>query len=457
MAALAAVLLLCAALTACSGGAGDRPEKDVTPSPTEEPTPAVSVTDAPAPDVYLSEQVSTLTQGSVTIRVTTHLNVDGEVTDSVTEQKDENASDSVWTVTERRSFTSENGVTQTVTEMYSSGKLQSRQTERTEDNGQCTVTYDYYSDDRMTEQNVDEIDADGRLTRTKTMRFDGAGLLIYLREVRYAEDAYAVPLYEEISKSDAVTQIRECAENRRLEATETQPALYLVSDSALKRMLLVIGSFRTEITVSKADDTSDEAGKRTICTLAEMYDGCDSVALYYSEDGKNDLVRAGLGTGGKYNTLVWDCRIREHRRTETDQNGSFRRIDVRGDGTEVVRYERVCDSERRTVSEKSYDSLGNITSSRRVERSDDGHRETVYELVMSENGRSVTRVKCTEYNDNGLPGSVESYTQDGDAKYGVSQWEYSYDERGSLASGVYTSAAGTSVKTTYRNTYSPRG
>lgn len=455
-----AALTLCMLLTACNGGGeSDRPGRDVSPTPTQVTTPTNSPTPTPDPNMYLSERVVLSARDGMTIRETQHLNEEGLMTDSVTEQKPGNGADDAWEVIERAEYSyTEYGARRSEKKLYSAGALVSIQTEYWEEDGSHVTSYEYYSGGVRTKMDTDRYDGSSELIETSTALYDEKGSATYAHFTEYANDKYATPRHEE-TMEDGRSVVRECAENRRLEATETQPALAIVTETSADgaNLLLVIGSFQTELIedVSQAYvDTAD--GSQILYDLAEAYDGCDRILLQFATVGAADLIRAELGVDGRYDKIVWERHLVTQNRVSTDGHGSYRLVDVYEDGTEIIRYELTMDDNYRKLREETYDSDGKVTRSVRCEYSDDGRTQASYELIRRDDGSEVTLVKRTERGEDGRTALTEQYTQEGDRIIGKKQWEYSYDERGNIVESKLTAEDGTVSVTTYENTYSKK-
>lgn len=456
---LAGAIALCMALTACDGGGQEREGRNVTV--TQEPTASVPTATPTPANVYMYERTATMRSANSVIWVTTHFTEDGDWTDSVTETSTmgDLENPSRYEVTERKTKSGEFTVT-IVTERYEAGAIRTILRETTQEDGATQSVYEYYTYGMLTERDTDYTDGEGRCTMTRIERFGEDGKRTFMREVQYRDDAFAVPLTEITTDAEGKTTTRTCAEGRYIEATETRPALAVVSESSAdgNRLLLVIGSFETELNESTENNVIDTAVPLTVYDLKEPYDGYSKLVLYYSEDGKNDLTRAEIGTAEKYDQIVWERHPVTQKRVETDSYGSYKIIDVHEDGTEIVRFERKYKEGYVLKSETTYDSKGKVTDSIVCEDSADGRVSTSRELVTKANGTEVTFVKQTERLENGQPGIVKTYTQEGDRIVGLKTMEYTYNERGEVAKCVCTSEDGNEESVTeYTYVYKERG
>lgn len=457
---LVAAILVCLALTACQSGEQERPGRNTTATPGQDATVTPIATVTPS-NVYVYERTATTrTASGIVSRVTVHFTEEGSWTDSVTETSRTPEDPGSFEITEKVTRSGEFTVT-TVTERYEAGALRSRQTETEQEDGATQTVYEYYTDGVLTERDTDYTDGEGRCTMTRVERFGEDGRCTLRRDVEYRDDAYAVPLSEETTDAEGKTTTRLCPENRYLEATETRPALEVVTETSDdgERVLLVIGTFQTEISEDPLWDVNkDTDGSQIVYDLKEAYDGYGKLALQYSQDGKQDLIRAEIGTAEKHDCIVWERDLVTQKRVETDSYGSYRIIDVHEDGTEIVRFERKYKEGFVVTTETTYDSQGRVTDSLVREDSADGRVTTIRELVKKENGTEVSYVRQTELLDNGAPGTVKTYTQEGDRISGMMAWTYTYNERGEVTKSVCTVDDGTEESVTeYTYVYKERG
>ena len=452
-----AVLMLGAILVACSGSDAENREArkvSVTPTPVVTSTPTMSPTPTPDPNAYISEMAELTTQGSVTLRETYRYDEEGLLLEAVTEQKAADAADDAWELVSRKTRTGDFSETR-VTERYEGGVLQSVQTEYTEEDGATRTTYVYYTDGVVTQRDTDETDGNGRAECSRTEFFGEEGALTYSREVYYRDDVYSTPLLVTTVGADGVTT-RKCPDNRYIAAGTELPALACVEVSEPGRDIyfeIQIGSFHTRL---RTDSDAAPVADCKMYIMDEAYDGCRCLKLFYTADGKADLYCAKLGTRDNEEILVWNLDRVTQKRVSTDKNDSFRIVDVHEDGTEIIRSETKNDSNRRPVSQETFDSLGNLTSSVKFEYSSDGRISTSRELIKKDNGTEAFFVKTSERGDDGKIVRTEQYTQEGSEVFGKKQWEYSYNERGYISSCVCTLEDGTAVETTYTYTFSSK-
>jgi len=474
---LAAVtLVLCLMLAACDGGGDSREGRNqtVTPSPEQIATPTVSPAEPGFEDQYLAMRIGVTQRGDMIYRVTEKFSEDGTVTESVTDQvpvgSEKNAD--AWEITEKTINHVHPESESSGTYSYENGVLKSLRYTTWNEDGSETTRYSYYppeSELDPTEEYTDYTDSDGVLYRSDYTRYGEYQKVLYCKMVWYREeDSFATPLKEVIYGEEVTPVERVCPGNRFLEATDTLPFLAIVEEktgtagstdtaNVKVRKLLVIGSFQTELTASVDENNRDQTGSLAAYTLAEPYGGCTTLDLYYSgADEQGDLLKAvlsGSESSGKY---TWERQIVERKRVSTDSHGSYRKVDVHTDGTEVVRYERTNNDEGKLVSKYIYDSKGVLTSSMLVIRSKDGFSESTKELVLRDNGKEISHVVDTKFNQWHLPVETEEYTMEGSEIAGRQKYLYKYDENGCLLYVQYTTAEGKVYETYYDSVYNLR-